>query len=423
MITSEVQRTLVKSPPELWAELSDPTALARHLGELGEIRITRVDPEQRVEWETTGASGSVAIKPSGWGTRVTLTVQHEARADEQPTPSTPEPASGPSPGEAAGAPADSPPALAESSAALDASAESGAEAGPEPEPDPVDTVAPEPAAGDNVKRQPTQADLAEAEPVTALARWAAAVDQERRGGTGPAPEARVESTTEPAGTGEHNLDLHQAGAEQELLPRRGLLAWLLRRRRRHAGAETSPPGAAPTPAPDELPGDVATSAPGVHASEEPPLLEHLHEAPCSQDVAVAPAPAPAGDALTTGADGVAPGGEGPDVGAPRAATLDANDEAETSTTEADASADAEADADAQTSTADANAGADASAEVETSNPDAPGTEASPEEPQPLASGAGGGEQSADRGAEEVTAVLTAVLDRLGAAHHRPFSRG
>jgi hypothetical protein len=26
------------------------------------------------------------------------------------------------------------------------------------------------------------------------------------------------------------------------------------------------------------------------------------------------------------------------------------------------------------------------------------------------------------GAEEVTAVLTAVLDRLGAAHHRPFSR-
>ena len=25
--------------------------------------------------------------------------------------------------------------------------------------------------------------------------------------------------------------------------------------------------------------------------------------------------------------------------------------------------------------------------------------------------------------EQVTAVLTAVLDRLGAAHHRPFSRG
>ena len=51
MVSSEVQRTLVKSPPELWAELSDPDALARHLGELGEIRITRVEPEENVEWE------------------------------------------------------------------------------------------------------------------------------------------------------------------------------------------------------------------------------------------------------------------------------------------------------------------------------------------------------------------------------------
>ena len=48
--SAQVQRTLVKSPPELWAELSDPAALARHLGELGEIRITRVEPERRVEW-------------------------------------------------------------------------------------------------------------------------------------------------------------------------------------------------------------------------------------------------------------------------------------------------------------------------------------------------------------------------------------
>ena len=68
MISSEVQRTLVKSPPELWAELSDPAALARHLGELGEIRITRAEPEKRVDWEADGTSGSVLIKPSGWGT-------------------------------------------------------------------------------------------------------------------------------------------------------------------------------------------------------------------------------------------------------------------------------------------------------------------------------------------------------------------
>ncbi len=77
MISSEVQRTLVKSPPELWAELSDPDALARHLGELGEIRITHTEPETTVEWEAQNASGTVSIKPSGWGTTVRLTLTRE----------------------------------------------------------------------------------------------------------------------------------------------------------------------------------------------------------------------------------------------------------------------------------------------------------------------------------------------------------
>jgi hypothetical protein len=98
MISSEVQRTLVKSPPELWAEISDPESLARHLGEFGEIRITRVQPEQKVEWEADEASGTVVIKPSGWGTKVKLTVTRElaepepadegagdAEAEQQPT--------------------------------------------------------------------------------------------------------------------------------------------------------------------------------------------------------------------------------------------------------------------------------------------------------------------------------------------------
>jgi hypothetical protein len=78
MISSEVQRTLVKSPPELWAELSDPAALARHLGELGEIRITKMEPEQTVEWEAEAAKGKVQLKPSGWGTKVTLSVTQES---------------------------------------------------------------------------------------------------------------------------------------------------------------------------------------------------------------------------------------------------------------------------------------------------------------------------------------------------------
>jgi hypothetical protein len=80
MISSEVQRTLVKSPPELWAELSDPAALARHLGDLGEIRITRVEPEKTVEWEAADTTGKVLLKPSGWGTKVTLSVTRQAVA-------------------------------------------------------------------------------------------------------------------------------------------------------------------------------------------------------------------------------------------------------------------------------------------------------------------------------------------------------
>jgi hypothetical protein len=82
MISSEVQRTLVKSPPELWAELSDPDALARHLGELGEIRITRTEPEKTVEWEAADTTGKVLLKSSGWGTKVTLTAARELPAPE-----------------------------------------------------------------------------------------------------------------------------------------------------------------------------------------------------------------------------------------------------------------------------------------------------------------------------------------------------
>src|SRR3954452_9385662 len=76
------QRTLVKSPPELWAEVSDVEALARHLGEFGEIRITRLDPETTVAWEGDRACGTVALEPAGWGTKGTIT----AKRAEGPAP-------------------------------------------------------------------------------------------------------------------------------------------------------------------------------------------------------------------------------------------------------------------------------------------------------------------------------------------------
>jgi hypothetical protein len=92
----EASRRLVKSPPELWAECSDAGSLARHLGEFGEIKITRVEPETTVAWEGEQVSGTVRIESSAWGTRVTLTVVTEApdgaadeatgAADEVPAP-------------------------------------------------------------------------------------------------------------------------------------------------------------------------------------------------------------------------------------------------------------------------------------------------------------------------------------------------
>ncbi len=65
-------RTLVKSVPELWAELSDPVALARHLEPFGDVRPVDCDGESLVAWEGEHARGRVVLEPSGWGTRVTL---------------------------------------------------------------------------------------------------------------------------------------------------------------------------------------------------------------------------------------------------------------------------------------------------------------------------------------------------------------
>jgi hypothetical protein len=80
----EASRTLVKSPPELWAECSDAGSLARHLGEFGEITITRLEPETTVAWEGEHASGTVRIEPSGWGTRVTVTAETNVEAPPAP---------------------------------------------------------------------------------------------------------------------------------------------------------------------------------------------------------------------------------------------------------------------------------------------------------------------------------------------------
>src|ERR687896_753293 len=81
------KRTLVKSPPELWQELSEAEGLSKHLGAFGEIKITKLEPEHTVAWEGEHASGTVSIEPSGWGTKVTLQAElPEAEAEPEQGP-------------------------------------------------------------------------------------------------------------------------------------------------------------------------------------------------------------------------------------------------------------------------------------------------------------------------------------------------
>jgi hypothetical protein len=85
----EAKRTLVKSAPELWAEVSDPAALARHLAPFGSVRIKRTEPDSLVEWEGERASGAVRLEPSGFGTKVTIGATVAGPAPPDPPPAEP----------------------------------------------------------------------------------------------------------------------------------------------------------------------------------------------------------------------------------------------------------------------------------------------------------------------------------------------
>ena len=94
MLTAK--RTLVKSGPELWAEVSDPEALGSLFAPFGEIRITRVTDASLVVGVGEGAAGRLELEPSGFGTRVHLSAEVGAR--ELPPPPAPEPEPAPRPG-------------------------------------------------------------------------------------------------------------------------------------------------------------------------------------------------------------------------------------------------------------------------------------------------------------------------------------
>jgi hypothetical protein len=325
MISSEVQRTLVKSPPELWAELSDPAALARHLGELGEIRITHIEPERAVGWEAQGISGTVLLKASGWGTKVTLSVikeipQAAQETTEPESSAVEEPPSGPAPAPEA-------------------------ERRTEIETEPQATLEGEPSPD------------ADHEPPAEI-------------GTKTAPEAEhaVETRSEPVPDAEHGPEAQTIEPQPEPEARRGFFSRLFRRSPGNTPAELHP--IAPLSSTAQLANTETTAE--AHLPE--PVWAVTVPDPPLEPVARSESPS--------------------EPAAPREITT-------------------EPEALEELLELPGHAGA-----IETGEPRVhrPGTDAAPPD---IAAELRAAEEVA---AEQVTAVLTSMLDRLGAAHHRPFSR-
>jgi hypothetical protein len=432
MISSEVQRTLVKSPPELWAELSDPGVLARHLGELGEIRITRVEPEQLVEWEAENRTGTVHIKPSGWGTRVTLTVSTAVPEATFSTPPGDEPqAEAPvlvAPEQAADAPA----ALAEDDPSPTTEDEPTAE--DEPEDDHAAVAQNEPTAeaeyeptavaedGPAVRAESIPSPLGVPLTAAAASSWRAGVEPKDVEDPSPGwiaengPELQADSSAD-----EEPGEAYEWLPYEEAEPRRGFLARLFGRWRRPAALD------------DETAGESleATSADAVREPEPgPPAGEAVAEStgsPFGEDEIVAPE---AGASMDAQSAAVATF-EAPPPDDASAEELEAIDEAPVEPI-ADASAEEPeaideapvepiADASAEELEAIDEAPVEPIADASAEEPEAPSPRPDPAKPDDddIAGELNAAEETADA---EVTAVLTSVLDRLGAAHHRPFSR-
>ena len=59
MPSVEVTRTLVKSPPELWAELEGDCLSEA----VGEVSVETKEPERELAWKGHGASGTARLEP------------------------------------------------------------------------------------------------------------------------------------------------------------------------------------------------------------------------------------------------------------------------------------------------------------------------------------------------------------------------
>ena len=72
MATIELSRTLVKSRPEIWAELESSAGLS---DAVGGASVLASRPEHWLRWEGERASGTAVLEPCGLGTKVTLTAR------------------------------------------------------------------------------------------------------------------------------------------------------------------------------------------------------------------------------------------------------------------------------------------------------------------------------------------------------------
>jgi len=298
----QAERRIVKSPPELWAELSEIDSLAKRLEEFGEIRITRLEPETTVAWEGDEVSGTVELEASGWGTKVRLTV---ATAEEARPPAGERAEVDPA-GEHAARAVD-PPGEDEAGTAVDDAFE-----------EPLDEIEiAEPFAAQAIEPLPRPAPVPD--PATAAAR---AMD------ASVPPPGAPEPTPHPR-------------------PRQGWLGRLLRKRR------------------------------GTHPVGPEPLAAELGHEVDGEDV-----PEVVADDFVEPRAETDPGGNEDVSPADAELTEDAGDESEANSI-------------------DEEIGPRPTAEL-------PGDTGSP--------------ASSER-SKRVESVLAMVLDDLGAAHHRPFSRG
>lgn len=375
MVSTQVQRTLVKSPPELWAELSDPAALARHLGELGEIRITRIEPERKVEWTAEDTRGTVQIQPSGWGTRVTLTATCESSPPPPGAPAEPATTS-PEPADAAPEPV-GPPTFQTHQARR---------------PEPVES---EPAA-----------PVATAAAAARLVEVVAPIPPVAGAGQSPATTAPTASPSGPKAVPSTEAPkplTPEPGAQAPIATERSL-GFFERLMRRFRGDPAGSPSPGADPAPDQPqpasvnpPPRAASASPQANATEPSADGPHADSSPPLSPASEQPSPVASGARQAPPTESH-PGSAGESDPTRALATRP------TPASELRPAPAAEA----------------ISAPAEARSAGAPGSEHQPA--AAIAPHASAPSTSAHAPGEEVEAVLTAVLDRLGSAHHRPFSR-